>query len=43
MKKSRILAALAAVLVAVAPFLTIQASACAVAGNETKVPKSLLE
>ncbi len=43
MKMGRILATLAAVLVAVAPFLTIQASACAVMGNESEVPKSLLE
>ena len=43
MKINRILFAVAAALVAIAPFLTIKASACAVLCNETKAPKSLLE
>lgn len=43
MKMNKVLLAIAAALVAVAPFITIQASACAWSAGETPIPEALKE
>lgn len=43
LRVKNIIIAVAGLLVAIAPFITVQASACAVISGETEVPKSLLE